>query len=146
MRRITALHSAAIALVAIMFTTLSSPSQAATCSIRLEIVKAGFIFGASGGGGTLNCGGRSYALSVGGVSIGATIGASQARLVGRAYNVRQPSDVEGVYGAAAASVAVVRGRGAVRLSNPKGVVLELRGREVGLEFSLDLSGMAISLR
>jgi hypothetical protein len=34
----------------------------------------------------------------------------------------------------------------VRLRNANGVVLELRGRQVGLQFSLDVSGIVIGLR
>jgi hypothetical protein len=141
-----ALRLAAAALVALTFAAALSPSQAATGSVRIEVVKAGFIVGASGGGGTLTLNGKRYRLSVGGVSVGATIGASKAVLVGRAYNVNSPSDIAGTYGAAEAGVAVIRGRSAVRLRNARGVVLELRGHQVGLEFSVDLSGIAIALR
>ena len=139
-----ALQATAIALTAAAFTTLSSPSMAATCGIRLDVVKGGFIFGASGGSGTLTCGRRSYRLGIGGLSVG-TFGAAGARVVGRAYNVRRPSDVAGTYAAAGASVAVIRGAGVARLTNPNGVVLELRGQEVGLEASLNLSGLVISV-
>src|SRR5690348_15737503 len=48
----------------------SSPSQAQTCSIRLHIVKAGFIVGAGGGNGTLVCHGHAYRLTVGGIGLG----------------------------------------------------------------------------
>jgi hypothetical protein len=67
-------------------------------------------------------------------------------LVGRAYNMRRASDIEGSYGQAGAGAAVLVGGRTVRLRNEKGVILELRGHQVGLEFSLDLSGMGIRLR
>ena len=38
------------------------------------------------------------------------------------------------------------GVGAIVLSNEKGAVLSLSGRQVGLIANVDLSGMAISLR
>ena len=60
--------------------------------------------------------------------------------------MRSASDIAGVYTAAAAGVAVAGGRKVARLRNSKGVLLTLRGRQVGLEFALDLSGMEISLR
>jgi hypothetical protein len=141
-----ALQLAAFATVGTLFATLSSPALAQSCSIGIRIIKAGFVVGVSGGSGTLTCARRSYPLQIGGVSIGATIGASEAVLVGRAHNVRRVSDVAGTYSAARAGFAMVRGRGAARLVNAHGVVLELRGREVGLEFSVDLSGMQIALR
>jgi hypothetical protein len=141
-----ALRFAAAALLALAFVGAPSSSQAASGSVRIEIVKAGFIVGVSGGGGTLTFNGRHYRLGVGGVSLGATIGASKAVLVGRVYNIHRASDVAGTYGAAGAGGAVVTGRRVVRLRNEKGAVLELHGRQVGLEFSVDLAGMVIRLR
>jgi hypothetical protein len=123
-----------------------SPAQAATGSIALHIVSAGFIFGVSGGSGVLSFGGRQYPLSIGGISAGATIGASGADLVGAAYHLHSPSDIEGVYSAVGAGLAVAGGRSAAQLSNARGVVLRLRGRQIGFMFSLDLSGMQISLK
>ena len=73
------------------------PAEAATGSVLLHIVSAGFIFGVAGGGGVLRFGGRDYPLSIGGVSAGATIGASGADFVGSASNIHQASNIEGVY-------------------------------------------------
>ena len=146
----TFMHAAAIAIAAVAAFATAMPSQAqgrgGTGSVRIEIVKAGFIVGVQGGSGTLIYRGRSYPLSIGGVSLGATIGASKAILVGTAYNLRGPGDIVGTYGQSEAGLAVVAGGKAARLRNEKGVVLNLRGRQVGLEFSLDLSGMVISMR
>ena len=50
------------------------------------------------------------------------------------------------YAAAGAGVAAPHGRGVISLVNPKGVVLELTGRQKGLLVNIDLSGMAISLK
>ena len=123
-----------------------SPAQAATGAIAIKIVSAGFIFGVSGGSGVLSFAGRQYPLSIGGISAGATIGASGADLVGAAYHLHQPSDIEGIYSAVGAGLAVAGGRTAAQLSNARGVLLRLRGRQMGLMFSLDLSGMQISLK
>jgi hypothetical protein len=69
-------------------------------------------------------------------------GASQTRFVGTVSNIFRPSDVAGVYGAANAGAAVVVGGGVIALTNDKGAVLHLSGRQVGLIADLDLSGMA----
>ncbi len=121
-------------------------AEAATGSIAIKIVSAGFIFGASGGSGILTFEGRQYPLSIGGISAGATIGASGADLVGTASHLHSPADIEGIYSSIGAALAVAGGRSAAQLSNARGVVLRLRGRQVGFMFSLDLSGMQISLR
>ena len=64
----------------------------------------------------------------------------------RVTNIRRPSDVAGVYGAAGAGLAVGGGAQAIVLRNEKGAVLTLAGRQVGLIASADLSGLAIALR
>jgi hypothetical protein len=146
----TFIHAAAAAFFAIAAIAAATPSQAqgrgSTGNIRIEIVKAGFIVGVQGGNGTLTFRGKSYPLNIGGVSLGATIGASRAVLVGTASNLHSAGDIVGTYGQTEAGVAVVTGRKAARLRNEKGVVLNLRGWQTGLEFSLDLSGMVISIR
>lgn len=135
---------AVLGLVAVA--SLPTPSQAETGSVRVVVTKAGFIVGVGGGQGTLTFQGHHYPLSIGGISVGATIGASKTELVGRAYHMRHPSDIEGTYTAIGAGAAVAGGAGAVRLQNSKGVVLELQGRKVGVEFSVSLSGMDVRLR
>ena len=137
------------AFAAFTLMAFGAPSYAqspAPCDIRIEFVSGGFIVGASGGSGTLTCQGKRYPLTIGGVSLGAIIGISKAELYGQAFGVNSPGDVAGTYGAAEAGYAVVSGRRAAKLKNTKGVVLQLRGRQVGLEFSLDLSGLQIGLK
>src|SRR5215212_9228971 len=123
-----------------------TPAWAETGAVRIQVVKAGFIVGIGGGSGTLVFKGRRYPLSVGGLSLGATIGASKADLVGRAYNLRRVSDIAGTYTAVGAGAAVARGAAGLRLQNAKGVVLDLRGRNTGLEFNASVSGVQIGLR
>ncbi len=140
-RRSLIVSGAALATGAIL-----SPAEAATGSIAIKIVSAGFIIGGAGGNGVLTFMGRHYPLSIGGISAGAIIGISEADLVGRAYHLHSPGDIQGVYSAIGAGLSVVGGRSAAQHSNARGVLLELRGRQVGFMFSLDLSGMQISLK
>jgi hypothetical protein len=125
--------------------SMVTEAEATTGSVALRIVSAGFIFGVTGGSGTLTFGGRQYPLSIGGISAGATIGASGADLIGTASRMHNPRDIEGLYSAIGAGLSVAGGRQAAQLTNARGVVLRLRGRQVGFMFSLDLSGMSISL-
>jgi hypothetical protein len=140
------LRGCLVALAATLVTVPAGPGWAATGTVHVEIVKAGFIVGVGGGRGTLVFQGRRYPLSVGGLSVGATIGASKAELAGRAYNLRRPSDIAGTYTAVGGGVAVGGGASGIRLQNAKGVVLELRGRTIGLEFNANVSGVEIGLR
>ncbi len=141
------LHSLRVAAVALAFSLVASaPAFADTCSIRIKFVKAGWVIGGTVGDGTLTCQGRSYPLSIGGLSYGFTFGVSSVNLRGTARNVRHPRDIEGVYGAGSAGAAVVRGAQAAVLTNQKGVVLSVAGEQSGLIVNFDLNGMAVSLK
>jgi hypothetical protein len=115
-------------------------------TIELTLYKAGFIVGGSGGSGTLKFKGKQYPIDIGGISLGATIGVSKAELIGEVYNLKQPGDIEGTYSAVQAGVAVAGGGKVAELKNSKGVVLKVKGKQVGLELALDLSGMQVSLK
>jgi hypothetical protein len=137
---------ATIAALASISLAAATPSQAqSTCSIRLHIVKAGFIVGAGGGTGTLVCHGRAFRLSVGGLSLG-SLGVAAADLSGTASNVRGPASVAGVYGAAGAGATFVGGGQVATLQNQNGVVLRLSGGQVGFQVSLGLAGMTLAVQ
>ena len=121
------------------------PAEAATGSVSLHIASAGFIFGVTGGSGTLTFRGSQFPLRVGGISAGALIGVSATDLVGSATNIHSPGDIAGIYSAIGAGMSIAGGRSNAQLSNANGVVLRLHGRQVGFSFSIDLSGMSISL-
>ncbi len=140
------LRAALIALTAFAGVGLSSAANADSGSVQLTIYKGGWIIGGSGGGGSLNFRGRTYALSVGGIDYGFVFGGSKTVLRGRVSNINRPSDVAGVYGAAGAGLAIGGGARAIVLTNQKGAVLELSGRQVGLMANADLSGLAITMR
>jgi len=139
-----AVRTALVALVACA--GLSSASRADSGSVTLRIYKAGWIIGGSGGSGTLYFHGRTYGLSTGGLDYGLVFGGSKTVLHGRVSNIYHPSDVAGVYGAAGAGLAVGTGARAIVLTNQKGAVLQLTGRQVGLLANVDLSGLAITLK
>src|SRR5215470_5721116 len=134
-----------IGLIAAVGVSVSSASYADSGFIRFRVFKAGWFIGGSGGSGVMTFHGRQYPLSIGGVSAGLVFGASGTDFVGTVRNIYRPSDVAGVYGAAGAGAALGVGAGVIALSNEKGAVLSLRGRQVGLIANADLSGMAISL-
>lgn len=115
-------------------------------TIAFDIVKAGFIVGGSGGSGTLKYKGKSYPLTIGGVSLGATIGVTKAELHGEVYGLKSVSDVAGTYTAAQAGFAMAGGNKVADLRNGKGVRMKVRGKQVGLALEADLSGLQIELK
>jgi len=144
MRFMSGLKMAFVAFVALLGVTSAARADSGTISLR--IYKAGFVIGGSAGSGTLTFHGRKYPLSIGGLSYGFTFGASETTFHGRVTNIRKPSDIEGVYAQAGAGAAAVRGAQAVVLTNQRGATLALTGGQKGLIVSVDLSGLALSLK
>jgi hypothetical protein len=139
------LRGALVALIALFGIGLGN-ANADSGSVTLTIYKGGWVIGGSGGGGTLTFRGRTYQLGVGGIDYGLVFGGSKTVLRGRVRNIQRASDIAGVYAAAGAGLAVGAGARAIVLTNQKGAVLELAGRQVGLMANADLSGLAITMR
>ena len=146
MRLSSALRAALIAVTALAGATLSSAALADSGRVSFTVLKGGWFIGGSGGSGTLTFRGRSYPLSIGGVSAGLVFGGSQTRYHGTVSNIRSPYDVTGVYGAVGAGGAVGVGAQVITLRNEKGAVLNLSGRQIGLQLNADVSGLTITVR
>ena len=144
MRISSTIRAAVIAIFALAGSV--SASHADSGNVTLTIYKAGFVIGGSGGNGILYFNGREYPISTGGLDYGLVFGGSKTVLRGRVSKIRRPSDVAGVYAAAGAGLALGTGARAIILTNQKGAVLELAGKQVGLLANADLSGLAITLK
>jgi hypothetical protein len=145
-RSSSGIRAAVAALGVLAGLSLPSAAQAETCSISFTVLKAGWVVGGTGGSGVLRCGAHSYPITVGGISWGIMFGASETRFNGTATFGGSPYNVAGVYGAGGAGAAVGAGAQVIALTNDKGAVLSLTGRQVGLQINADLSGLAISMR
>jgi hypothetical protein len=141
------IHVALIALLGMLGVMVSgTPSRAETGQVAVVFTKGGFIIGVGGGEGVLVFRGRRYPFTVSGMSLGFTIGASTAKFVGRALNLRGPGSIEGTYSAIGASGALAAGAGGVQLQNANGVILQLSGPKVGIELSAAVAGVTIRLK
>ncbi len=144
MKALSGLRAGLLAIAALVGAV--SVANADDGTLRIRIFKAGFIFGGSAGEGVLTYHGRNYPLSIGGLSYGFTFGASETHFHGTVRNIRRPSDVSGVYAQGGAGAAVGSGAQAILLTNQNGAVLALSGEQDGLIVSLDLTGLALSLK
>ena len=144
MKVLSGLKAGLLAIAAVVCAVSVANADDGTLLIR--IFKAGFIFGGSAGEGVLTVQGRSYPLSIGGLSYGFTFGASETHFHDTVSNIRRPSDVAGVYAQGGAGAAAIRGAQAVVLANQSGAVLTLAGEQTGLIVSADLSGLVLSLK
>ena len=131
-------------MVALLFYAV--PAQAQDGSVYLKITKASFVVGVGGGHGTLQYGGKTYNLSVSGLKVGLTIGLASVELVGQVTGLTRPGDIEGTYTSATGSATLGGGVSSVTMENTRGVRMSLRGRQVGLEASLDLGGITIRMK
>ena len=123
----------------------AAPYAAPSATIQLEIVKGSYIFGITGGSGSLYFQGTTIPITVAGASVGLSIGAAATDYIGEVYGLASPYDIEGSYAATKASYAAAGGESFVSLQNARGVEIQLRGKQLGLEISLDLSGIFISI-
>ena len=135
-----------VALIALLGVSFSSQAFADSGTISFAVYKAGWFIGGSGGSGVVVFHGQRYPITIGGLSAGFVFGASKTYFHGTVSNIRGPRDVAGVYGAGGAGAAVGRGVQAIVLTNEKGAVLALSGKQIGLQINADLSGMAITLK
>jgi hypothetical protein len=139
-------RSVAVAAIAVAGVGFAGAAHADSGTIRFAVYKAAFFIGGSGGDGTLTFHGRSYPITIGGISGGLAFGVSKTYFHGTVRHIRRASDVTGVYGAAGGGGAVGKGAQVIVMTNDKGAQLELQGNQVGLQVNADLSGMAITVK
>ena len=139
-------ESRCLALAVVLSMAALAPAHAETGTVRFKFFKAGWFVGAQSGTGILEFRNQIYPFRIGGISGGLTFGGSSTDLVGTARNMRKPTDIEGVYTALGAGIAVGGGARAIQMRNAKGVVLTLEGKQLGLAFDFDLSGMNVSIQ
>ncbi|TGV55561.1 hypothetical protein EN784_29625 [bacterium M00.F.Ca.ET.141.01.1.1] len=139
-------RSIAVAAIATVGVSLASAAHADSGTIRFSVYKAAFFVGGSGGEGTCTFHGKSYPISIGGVSGGLAFGVSKTYFRGTVRHIRRARDVTGVYGAAGGGGTLGKGAQVIVMTNDKGAQLQLTGKQVGLQVNADLSGLAISLR
>lgn len=134
-----------LALLVLLASAMFAPTaEAKMGSVRVVFTKAALLAGGGVGRGVLTYDGREHPFRVYGLSIGVTIGASVAKLSGRASYLAQLSDFEGTYSSVGAGAALAGGVGGVQLKNEKGVIITLRGARAGLEFAANLSSIRIA--
>ena len=90
MKKLFAFRFVFIALLALVGASIATPSHAQG-NIQFSIAKGGWIIGASAGQGTLTLGGRSYPISIGGLSAGLVFGGSVTDFRGTVTGIRLAS-------------------------------------------------------
>ena len=145
MKKYNLARTAAVAVIAVAAMSASAIAQPAPdANISFHGGSVAFIGGVNWGSGRMHYQGRRYGLKVSGISLGA-IGATSYDEIGKIYNLRRPSDIEGAYAAVEASATAGVGAGEIDMKNDKGVEIRAHSTSAGLKLQLGGSGVAIKL-
>src|SRR5262245_3783404 len=120
----------AFALVVVLGLALTPHSAPAAgkekpdATVKLSTGSVAVGTGFSWGGGDLYCQGKKHPFTIDGLSVG-DVGVSKATASGNVYHLKDLSDFEGNYTAAAAGATVGGGGSATAMQNQNGVVIKL---------------------
>ena len=115
----------------------------ATLEFSQGSVAAGIGF--SWGSGTLHYKGKSYPISVDGLSVG-SVGVSSASARGNVYHLKQLSDFDGTYAAVKAGATVGGGGGVSSMKNQNGVVINAVSTSAGLKLTIGAGGVKMAVK
>ena len=113
--------------------------------IRVSSGSFGAGVGISWGSGTLTQAGKEYPLKVDGLTVG-TVGITKATALGKVYNLKKLSDINGTYAAIGTGATIGGGGAAVTMKNANGVIVDLVTTTEGVSFTLGTSGVTITLQ
>ncbi|MBI4643759.1 MAG: hypothetical protein HY790_00320 [Deltaproteobacteria bacterium] len=101
--------------------------------------------GITWGDGTLKYKGKEYKFTVRGLDAGA-VGISRISAKGDVYNMQKVEDFAGNFVSAQAGVAVIKGPVGLLMRNAKGVVINLKATQTGVQLSLGAQGLSIAMK
>jgi hypothetical protein len=120
-----------------------TPPPDATIEFSGGSVAAGIGF--SWGSGTLTYKGKTYPISVDGLSVGA-VGASTVSANGKVYNLKKLEDFDGNYAAVGTGAAVGGGGGVAAMRNQNGVVVEAVSTTQGVKIAIGTGGVKMTIK
>jgi hypothetical protein len=119
------------------------PAPDATLTLKEGSVAAGL--GISWGSGTLTYHGKSYPISVDGLSVGA-VGVTSVTATGKVYGLHQLSDFDGNFAAVGAGATVGGGGSVATMKNQNGVKVTLTSTTKGVSLSLAAGGVNMKVK
>jgi hypothetical protein len=124
---------------------LAAAQGVPTGTIELSGGSVAVGIGYTWGKGILIFEGRRYPIKVDGLSI-VQVGVSSYTASGTVYDLTKLSDINGIYTAASAGVAIAGGASATAMKNSHGVLIQMVSNHMGLNFSLSPKGVQIELQ
>lgn len=114
-------------------------------TVEIDETQFGLIVGGSTGDGKLVYHGKTHPFKIGGISLGAAVGAAKVSAVGEVYDLTDLAKFPGTYTKLDANVALGGGVGGVQMKNENGVIMRLDSRTQGLQFNLGVSGVKVTM-
>lgn len=113
--------------------------------VTLEAKQIAAGVGFSWGDGTLKFKGKEYPFKLKGLNV-AAVGLSAISAKGDVYNMVNAADFAGTYVAIEAGASVIKGPAGLLMRNGKGVVINMRSVQTGVQLSLGVDGFIISMK
>jgi len=113
-------------------------------TLDIEGTFVGIGIGFNWGSGKLKYGGMEYPVSMKGATL-VSAGVSKTTITGNVYNLKTIEDFPGQYGAVKGGIALGGGFSGVAMRNSKGVVVQLKTSQQGLDLTLGPEGVTFSL-
>ena len=146
LKRTVCILAAAAMLLGLVYTVGAQPTSPyiiGTVTVESTQVAAGV--GVTWGGGTLMFKNKSYNFKIQGLNAGA-VGISKISAKGDVYNMKDVSEFAGHYALAQAGIAFIKGEKGLIMRNEKGVVINLKALQKGVNLSLGAGGMTITMK
>jgi ABC-type amino acid transport substrate-binding protein len=89
--------------------------------------------------------GKDYPFTVQGLNV-AAVGFSKIHAVGDVYNLKTAADLAGKYVAVSAGLSLAKGVAGLSMRNDKGVVINLRSAQQGVQLNLGVDGFEIKMK
>ncbi len=145
MRRTAVSLALMVALILAVFPVGAQQEPYVIGQITLEAKQVSAGVGYTWGAGTLTFEGKQYPFSVKGLNVIA-VGISKISATGDVYNLKTAEDLAGKYAVATAGVALIKGPAGLVMRNNKGVVINLKAKQTGVELSLGGEGLSITMK
>lgn len=114
-------------------------------TVSINETQFALIIGGSTGGGVLTYQGKKYPFKIGGMSLGANVGASKLSATGEVYDLSDVSKFPGTFTKLESSITLGGGVGGTVLRNENGVIMRLTSTSEGLQLNLSASGVTVKL-
>jgi hypothetical protein len=113
--------------------------------VTIEATQVAAGVGYSWGDGVLKFQGKEYRFTVQGLNV-AAVGIAKINAVGDVYNLNTAADLAGKYAAVSAGLSLAKGVAGLTMRNTKGVVINLRSAQQGVQLNLGVDGFSIVMK